>query len=185
MSIRTQYNEFRQNLNEEIKEMVKAIYVKTYGCKPNFEDDETYSLCVDDIPCKGKGTLSVDVYVSHINDNVGNQVESQEVQYLNITNEDLLEVEANNPICINTLGTDEVMKIYEYLDRVADKMNINTEPRTAYVEWDISDSEYETFVGENIPTEVEIPFYVTDEEVEDYLSDKYGYCVESYTIDNE
>ena len=63
------------------------------------------------------------------------------------------------------------------------KIGINADPRTAYVEWDVSDSEYETFVYENIPTAVEIPFYVTDEEVEDYLSDKYGYCVESYTIE--
>ena len=30
-----------------------------------------------------------------------------------------------------------------------------------------------------------VPLLSTDEEVEDYLSDTYGYCVESYTIDNE
>lgn len=185
MDIRNEYRTFRQNLNEEIKNLIKAIYVKTYGCKPNFEDDETYSLCVDDIPYKGKGTLSVDVCVSHINDNVGIQVESQKVQYLNIDIFDRLEIETTHPMLAHELYVDKLMKIYEYLDRVANKMNINTDSRTAYVEWDVSDSEYETFVNENIPTEVEIPFYISDEEVENYLSDKYRYCVESYTIDNE
>ena len=35
MSIRTQYNEFKQNLNKEIREMVKALYLKTYEEEPN------------------------------------------------------------------------------------------------------------------------------------------------------
>ena len=90
-----------------------------------------------------------------------------------------------NTLPATTIKTDDLMDIYSLFYLVMDEIGLNADSRTAYVEWDISDSEYETFVDENIPTEVEIPFYITDEEVEDYLSDKYGYCVENYTIDNE
>lgn len=55
--------------------------------------------------------------------------------------------------------------------------------RVAYVKWDVSDSEYETFVNEGIPRRVEIPPHIKNNEIEDYLSDTYGYCVESYTIE--
>lgn len=55
--------------------------------------------------------------------------------------------------------------------------------RVVYVKWDVSDSEYETFVNEGIPRRVEIPPHIKNNEIEDYLSDTYGYCVESYTIE--
>lgn len=55
--------------------------------------------------------------------------------------------------------------------------------RVVYVKWDISDSEFETFVNEGIPRRVEIPPHIKNNEIENYLSDTYGYCVESYTIE--
>ena len=59
------------------------------------------------------------------------------------------------------------------------------EEREAYVEWDVSDSEFENFVYEGIPRKVYVPKSVPEEDIADWLSDKYGYCVESYTINNE
>ena len=187
MGIRTQYNEFRQNLNKEIREMVKALYVKTYGEKPNFAEGETYYLDMSDIPYKRDRMrickISVDVYHS-----IGesDSCEKQKIEYIIIDDEGKMDFETEvNTLSATTIKTDDLMGIYEFFSKVLGELEVSTESRTAYVEWDVSDSEYETFVDENIPTEVEIPFYVKDDEIEDYLSDTYGYCVESYTIDNE
>lgn len=57
--------------------------------------------------------------------------------------------------------------------------------RKVYVKWAVSDSDFETFVNEGIPRKVYIPMYVAEEDIADWLFDKYGFCVESYTIDNE
>ena len=57
------------------------------------------------------------------------------------------------------------------------------EEREVYVEWDVSDSEFETFVNEGVPRKVYVPMSVAEEDIADWLSDKYGYCVRSYTID--
>lgn len=54
--------------------------------------------------------------------------------------------------------------------------------REVYVEWDVSDSEFETFAYEGIPRKVYVPMNVAEEDIADWLSDKYGYCVRSYTI---
>ena len=56
------------------------------------------------------------------------------------------------------------------------------EEREVYVEWDVSDSEFENFVCEGIPRKVYVPMSVAEEDIADWLSDKYGYCVRSYTI---
>ena len=57
------------------------------------------------------------------------------------------------------------------------------EEREVSVEWDVSDSEFENFVYEGVPRKVYVPMSVAEEDIADWLSDKYGYCVESYTID--
>lgn len=57
--------------------------------------------------------------------------------------------------------------------------------REVYVRWDVSDSEFETFADEGVPHRVWVPTSVDEEDIADWLSDEYGYCVESYTIDNE
>ena len=57
------------------------------------------------------------------------------------------------------------------------------EEREVSVEWDVSDSEFEYFVCEGIPRKVYVPMSVAEEDIADWLSDKYGYCVRSYTID--
>ena len=57
------------------------------------------------------------------------------------------------------------------------------EEREVYVEWDVSDSEFENFVYEGVPRKVYVPMSVAEEDIADWLSDKYGYCVERYTID--
>lgn len=185
MDIRKQYNEFRQNLNKEVMEMVKAIYVKTYGEKPNFAEGETYCLDMSDIPYKSNRMRICKIYVDIYNTIDESEItEKQKIEYIHIDNDGDIEFETESG-CVSMVDVGSLMDIYSFLYLVMDEIGLNADSRTAYVEWDISDSEYETFVDENIPTEVEIPFYVTDEEVEDYLSDKYGYCVESYTIDNE
>ena len=56
------------------------------------------------------------------------------------------------------------------------------EEREVYVEWDVSDSEFENFVYEGVPRKVYVPMSVAEEDIADWLSDKYGYCVKSYTI---
>ena len=57
------------------------------------------------------------------------------------------------------------------------------EEREVYVEWDVSDSEFENFVYEGVPRKVYVPMSVAEEDIADWLSDTYGYCVKSYTID--
>ena len=57
--------------------------------------------------------------------------------------------------------------------------------REVYVKWDVSDSEFETFADEGVPHRVWVPTSVAEENIADWLSDEYGYCVESYTIDDE
>lgn len=46
--------------------------------------------------------------------------------------------------------------------------------------WD-TDSEDEEDIG--LPSRVEIPFFVDDEEIADFLSDEYGYCVFGFNIE--
>ena len=56
------------------------------------------------------------------------------------------------------------------------------EEREVSVEWDVSDSEFENFMDEGVPRKVYVPMSVAEEDIADWLSDKYGYCVESFTI---
>ena len=56
------------------------------------------------------------------------------------------------------------------------------EEREVSVEWDVSDSEFEGFMDEGVPRKVYVPMSVAEEDIADWLSDKYGYCVESFTI---
>ena len=40
------------------------------------------------------------------------------------------------------------------------------------------------FMGENLPDSVELPEWLeSEDEVADYLSDEYGWCVESFVLD--
>ena len=57
-----------------------------------------------------------------------------------------------------------------------------TNPRAYAVDivWD-TDGEDEEDLG--LPSRVEIPFFVDDEEIADYLSDEYGYCVFGFVIE--
>lgn len=45
------------------------------------------------------------------------------------------------------------------------------------VEWDTDGVPSEEL---GLPSVVKIPEYIPEDEVADYLSDKYGYCVDSY-----
>ena len=59
------------------------------------------------------------------------------------------------------------------------------------IEWDLVDDVIDYNIDDcDIPTIVEIPSYIEDiEDVADYLSDEYGYCVKAFdieeTFDNE
>lgn len=48
------------------------------------------------------------------------------------------------------------------------------------IEWD-TDGEDEEDLG--LPSRVEIPFFVEDDEIADYISDEYGYCVFGFNIE--
>lgn len=48
------------------------------------------------------------------------------------------------------------------------------------IDWD-TDGEDEEDLG--LPSRVEIPFFVDDDEIADYLSDEYGYCVFGFNIE--
>ena len=48
------------------------------------------------------------------------------------------------------------------------------------IDWD-TDGEDEEDLG--LPSRVEIPFFVEDDEIADYLSDEYGYCVFGFNIE--
>lgn len=56
------------------------------------------------------------------------------------------------------------------------------------IKWDIdeedfdNETEYEAALS-LLPTEVEIPNDIEEDDVEDYLADKYGYCVWSFDIE--
>ena len=53
----------------------------------------------------------------------------------------------------------------------------DVEERLVKVDWD-TDGESPEECG--LPEEVSVPWYVPDEEVADYCSDMYGYCVNSW-----
>lgn len=53
----------------------------------------------------------------------------------------------------------------------------NGSTRLILVDWDDD--------GENLPTEVKIPTDIADEDVADYLSDTYGFCVNGWYEINE
>ena len=57
--------------------------------------------------------------------------------------------------------------------------------REVYVKWDVSDSEFETFADEGVPHRVWVPASVDEEDIADWLSDEYGYCVESWYFMDE
>lgn len=161
--------------------MVKALYLKTYGEEPNFEENEVYYLDLSDIPYKRDRMRICRVSVDGFDG-----CEKQKIEYIIIDNDGKMDFETEvNTLPATTINTDELMVIYDFFSKVLGELEVSTESRTAYVEWDVSDSEYGTFVDEKVPTKVEIPFYITDEKIEDYLSDTYGYWVESYTIDDE
>lgn len=46
--------------------------------------------------------------------------------------------------------------------------------------WDIKDDEWED--EPDVPAEVEVPGDVDEDDIADWLSDEYGYCVESYEL---
>lgn len=71
---------------------------------------------------------------------------------------------------------------YQHLINVSSEMceRLNGEDgntRLIMVDWDDDD--------ENLPTRVKIPTDITDEDVADYLSDTYGFCVNGWYEINE
>ena len=55
------------------------------------------------------------------------------------------------------------------------------------IEWDITDDVFDYNIDDcDLPTSVEIPSYIEDiEDVADYLSDEYGFCVISFDIQED
>lgn len=123
MSIKTQYTEFRENLINEIREMVKVLYLKTYGEKPNFDDSEFYQLDLSDIPYKRDRMrickVSVVVYQGK---NESNGCEKQKIEYITIDNDGKMDFETEvNTLPATTIDTDDLMGVYEFFS------NVNTE----------------------------------------------------------
>ena len=123
MNIKAQYIEFRKNLIKEIMEMVKALYLKTYGEEPNFEDDETYYLDLSDIPYKRNRMricrVSVDVF---------DGCEKQKIEYIIIDNDGKMDFETEvNTLPATTINTDELMVIYDFFSKVLEELEVSTE----------------------------------------------------------
>ena len=55
---------------------------------------------------------------------------------------------------------------------------IDRPPRMVYVEWDTDGEEVD-----DLPSEVEIPYDVEEDDIADWLSDEFGYCVESFSVE--
>ena len=52
------------------------------------------------------------------------------------------------------------------------------------IQWDTEcGDEFDDDIVEYLPSRVEIPFYITDNEIADMLSDEYGYCVLGFEIE--
>lgn len=52
------------------------------------------------------------------------------------------------------------------------------------IQWDIEcGDEFDDDLVECLPSRVEIPFYISDDEIADMLSDEYGYCVLGFEIE--
>ena len=53
------------------------------------------------------------------------------------------------------------------------------------IDWDTENDdflEYDEDDALDLPTEVEIPNDIEEDDITDYLSDTYGFCVNSYSI---
>lgn len=86
----------------------------------------------------------------------------------------------------NPMGDSRDLAKYFYERGYADATKGDDEDaRLVYVAWDVSDSEFETFQDVGIPRKVWVPMSVEDDDIADWLSDEYGYCVESFIIEGE
>ena len=56
---------------------------------------------------------------------------------------------------------------------------IERSSRTVSVEWDTDGKDVD-----DLPEEVEVPSDIDEEDIADWLSDEYGYCVESFYVEN-
>ena len=65
----------------------------------------------------------------------------------------------------------------EYILEDEEPLPEDVEERLVKVDWDTDGEDIEEC---GLPEEVSVPWYVTDEEVADYCSDIYGYCVNSW-----
>lgn len=53
------------------------------------------------------------------------------------------------------------------------------------IKWDTDDEDYESEPDLNLPTEIEIPDGMTDEdEISDYISDMTGFCHYGYELED-
>lgn len=55
---------------------------------------------------------------------------------------------------------------------------IERSSRIVSVEWDTDGEDVE-----DLPEEVEVPSEIEEEDIADWLSDEYGYCVESFSVE--
>lgn len=56
------------------------------------------------------------------------------------------------------------------------------------ITWDISDGEYDEDELDDyleLPTEVKVPTGIAPDDVADWLSDEYGFCVRSFSLLDE
>ena len=74
-------------------------------------------------------------------------------------------------------------------DWVKEMLGISDEEEEERDPWQVKSIVWDTD-GEDpkeleLPTEVEVPGDVEEDEIADWLSDEYGYCVESYALERE
>ena len=49
------------------------------------------------------------------------------------------------------------------------------------IEWDVDEDDEPV----ELPTEIAIPWDVFDDDIDDYLSDEYGFCVSGYNVEED
>lgn len=55
------------------------------------------------------------------------------------------------------------------------------------IDWDITGDDYINLNEQDLlpPTSVELPDDIEEDDIVDFLSDEYGWCVNSFEIDND
>lgn len=66
-------------------------------------------------------------------------------------------------------------------DREVDFFNVARKRKATDIEWDLDDDCEDV----ELPSEVDVPYDVYDDDVDDWLSDVYGFCVKDFNLEED